>query len=72
MTYGLVLSDDQCQCFDSVCHRPEVGQCKDKATQTLWRIDMSDVFGTRFCAECAEDAMQSGLLTDYAERPYRR
>ena len=69
-TYSAIPSDDRCECFDTGDNHPinnsgrDGMQCTRKATSTLWRVDMEDVSGTRFCDECASDAMGSGLFTD--------
>lgn len=57
-----------CQCGDPMCPVPHgretcEGRCTDTADITLYRVDMLDETGTRFCAACAEDAMDSGLFT---------
>lgn len=66
-TYSGVLGDDRCGCFDPGCAHPSesgrhTNQCTRKASTTLWRVDMNDQDGTRFCDECADDAMESGLF----------
>lgn len=50
-----------CQCGDSECPHCS-GECADKATTTLFRVDMGDETGTSMCDECADDAYQSGLF----------
>lgn len=62
LTYSGVPGDDRCECFDSGCSENHNGQCVNKATETLWRVDMDDINGTRFCSQCAEDAFMSGLF----------
>ncbi len=70
MTYSNVPGDDRCECFDTGDNHPinnsgrDGLQCTRKATSTLWRVDMEDNSGTRFCEECGNDAMESGLFTD--------
>lgn len=52
-----------CECEDRQC--PHCGgSCHCDAATVLYRVDMDDVQGTRFCAECASDAWESGLYTD--------
>jgi len=58
---------DRCQDADRncpVCH----GKCVNQATDTLARVDMQDESGTRFCEDCTEDAMNSGVFTYKAFR----
>lgn len=52
-----------CVCSDKGCSACE-GLCEDRATFTLYRIDMDDRSGSRFCEGCASDAMDSGVFTD--------
>lgn len=53
-----------CECSDVGCS-VHIGQsCVLRNEQTLYRIDMDDWTGTRFCEKCASDAMDSGLFTD--------
>lgn len=68
-TYSAVPGDDRCECTDAADGHPlesghTHGQCTNKATSTLWRVDMEDVNGTRFCNDCAEDAWESDLFTE--------
>lgn len=68
MTYSNVPGDDRCECLDSVDGHPlesgrTRGQCTTKATCTLWRVDMEDYNGTRFCDYCGDDALTCGLFT---------
>jgi hypothetical protein len=68
-TYSTVPGDDRCECSDPGCEHPcepgrHTNQCTSKATCTLWRVDMEDVSGTRFCDDCASDAMDAGIFTD--------
>lgn len=64
----------KCECYDSGCAAPNhrTQRCQSAAITVLYRIDMDDVTGTRFCDGCAEDAMESGLFTDERPRPGRR
>lgn len=57
---------DICECSDNHCPAC-FGQCKEPATTTLYRIDMQDLTGTRFCEACADDAFESGLFTSKQE-----
>ena len=63
----------RCECFDTGDNHPinnsgrDGLQCTRKATMTLWRVDMEDVSGTRFCEECGSDAMDAGVFTDELE-----
>ncbi len=54
----------RCECFDfQGCPVGHEGQCDNTATISLYRIDLvDDQVGTEFCAECADDAMTSGLF----------
>ena len=58
---------DRCECFDRECPEGHTGQCINKAHMTLWRIDMEDNGGTRFCRSCGDDAMESGNFTEEPE-----
>jgi hypothetical protein len=66
-TYSAVLGDDHCECSDPGCpaHKGK-SSCERKANQTLWRVDMDDESGTRFCQRCADDAFDAGVFTDEA------
>lgn len=57
----------RCECGDPYCpvHYREV-TCPLPPTQTLYRIDLEDETGMRFCDGCADDAWESGVFT--AER----
>ena len=59
------FTDTECECSDYGCEC--LGQCHAKATQTLYRIDMDDSEGTRFCDVCSTDAFDSGVFTDCAD-----
>src|ERR1700728_2836358 len=64
-TYSSVIGDCKCECADSLCaHHIGKSDCRDVASQYLYRVDMQDVTGTAMCDACAEDAMESGLFTD--------
>ncbi len=56
----------QCECEDGACdaehHSTARGRCEQPATVTLYRIDMHDDDGTRFCDECADDAHAAGVF----------
>lgn len=60
------MAEDTCECFDTQCPIHPGQPCHDEAVTTLYRIDMMDRSGTRFCEGCAEDAMGSGLFTNEA------
>jgi hypothetical protein len=53
----------KCQCADSRCPA-HTGQsrCTREANRMLYRVDMDDVSGTRFCGICADDALESGVF----------
>ena len=50
-----------CQCADPLCPVC-TGKCHNRATETLYRVDMEDETGTAFCYACASDAYDSGLF----------
>ena len=54
---------NRCQCFDPGCNIHHDGQCKERATETLYRVDQQDFSGTPFCEGCADDAFSSDLFT---------
>lgn len=55
-----------CECTDPGC--PECGgDCDHESTDTLYRIDMEDSTGTRFCDQCSADAMDSGMFAYASE-----
>ena len=57
-----LLEAIKCECADPAC--PVCGgQCPNRATVNLRRVDMDDQSGTMFCPGCSEDAMNSGLFT---------
>lgn len=53
---------DVCECSDPMCPAC-YGRCDQPATETLYRVDMQDLTGTRLCADCANDCVESGLFT---------
>lgn len=58
-----------CECADPQCPcKSHIGnadyRCLRPAGITLRRIDMEDYSGARFCAECGEDALSSGLFVE--------
>lgn len=66
MTYAAILGDCKCECSDPGCkHHKGASDCRDKALQILYRIDMQDETGTAFCDNCADDAFSSGLFTTH-------
>jgi hypothetical protein len=54
----------QCECADRECpaHRGS-SECRGRAQATLFRVDMTDRTGTRFCTDCTFDAWESGLFS---------
>jgi hypothetical protein len=54
-----------CECADSGCPA-HLGQsvCMLEWSCVLYRVDMQDGTGTRFCPACADDALASGVFTD--------
>lgn len=60
----MISQSKRCQCFDPGCNIHHDGQCKERASATLYRIDQDDQTGTRFCEGCSGDAATSGLFTD--------
>lgn len=64
---GTPYTDDEliiinrCQCADPLCPVC-AGKCHNRATETLYRVDMEDETGTAFCDACASDAYDSGLF----------
>lgn len=54
-----------CECADKECASHKGSDCNVKARSMLklFRVDMEDRTGTRFCTTCADDAMESGLFT---------
>src|SRR5579884_1554567 len=55
----------KCECSDSGCpEKHGSAQCGKPATITLYRCDMDDETGTRFCDACAVDANNSGVFTE--------
>jgi hypothetical protein len=61
--YGPV-SGATCECSDSGC-QAHMGKpsCGKPVAETLYRCDMEDETGVAFCAECAEDAANSGVFS---------
>lgn len=56
-----------CSCCDPRCpHHPGydcmAGASNARGGRVLHRIDMDDRTGTRFCCNCAADALASGLF----------
>ena len=57
-----------CECSDPGCVVQHGNvECNEVATGTLYRIDMQDETGVRFCDLCASDAMGSGVFTTQDE-----
>ncbi len=60
---------ERCECADKRCPVCK-GDCVNAWDTTLFRADMQDATGTRFCAGCGDDAFESGLFDgdpDYGE-----
>lgn len=54
----------QCECCDSDCLiHPGKECCQRSNLSTLYRVDMEDKTGTKFCPKCWDDAMESGLFS---------
>lgn len=51
-----------CECVDRGCTAHAGGFCDKPACATLYRSDMIDRTGTRFCEDCADDALASGVF----------
>lgn len=56
-----------CLCADPGCPAHIHRACSDRAAETLYRADMTDLTGTPMCEPCAADAYESGLFTDAAD-----
>ncbi len=56
----------KCECADPGCPVCK-GRCDNWSNIVLNRIDMIDETGTAFCEGCADDAMESGLFSNYAQ-----
>lgn len=58
----------RCDCQDKGCkaHTDEVccTSLPRENMSRLYRVDMEDNTGSRFCPACTDDAMGSGLFTD--------
>ncbi len=54
-------ADEACECSDPGCSCG--GTCSEPAAETLRRVDM-DGAPVRFCADCAADALASGVFAD--------
>ena len=56
----------KCECADRLCpvHKGHAECSFVGRTKTLYRVDMEDRTGTRFCPSCANDAYESGLFAD--------
>jgi hypothetical protein len=57
------LQTGHCECRDAGCpvHRGDA-TCNREAAIALYRVDMIDRTGTKFCDDCADDAFASGLF----------
>jgi hypothetical protein len=68
---GTAMVDNQhhegmprCECADSNCPAHQATPfCREGAVTTLYRIDLRDQRGIYFCADCAADALDSGVYT---------
>jgi hypothetical protein len=49
-----------CECTDQLCQCK--GICSEPFSYRLFRTDMADTVGIRFCKVCTIDAMNSGLF----------
>ena len=59
------MTNQTCECADPGCPvHLRASNCTARARVTLYRIDMQDITGTRMCARCAEDAMDSGVFRE--------
>jgi len=64
MTYAAILGDCKCECSDPGCKAHKGSDdCRAKALNILYRVDMYDETGTAMCDDCADDAFSSGLFT---------
>jgi hypothetical protein len=58
---------NNCECADKGCKAHEgMSACHNRAKIVLYRVDMDDMTGTKFCDDCAEDAFDSGLFTEFS------
>lgn len=54
-----------CECADLGCPVHECyGECHYRHATTLYRVDMMDETGVRFCELCAADAMEAGVFRE--------
>lgn len=61
----LKIRPKTCECSDPGCPvHPGKSECGNRAKTILVRSDMEDRTGTAFCAECASDALDSGLFNE--------
>lgn len=55
-----------CECEDGACqayrHVTAAGRCAESVAKTLYRVDMDDHDGVRFCSGCADDASEAGVF----------
>ena len=64
-TRNLKASQSLCECADSGCPMHLGTDCDSSESENLtilYRVDMTDYTGTRFCDGCADDAFESGLF----------
>lgn len=58
-----------CECVDPGCPHC-AGNCEDRGTIRVYRVDMEDESGSLLCEKCADDCFESGLFTtkdDYGD-----
>lgn len=56
------MTKQQCECVDPGCPKCG-GQCEDKGTQLLTRIDFADEPQLYACFGCADDMLESGVFS---------
>lgn len=59
------MNTNHCDCSDPGC--PCGGDCQERATMVVYRIDMDDQTGTPMCDRCGADALDSGVFTSDRE-----
>jgi hypothetical protein len=67
MSMTLVLKHSlvrfSCECADTGCpHHQGTAYCLQKYAMILFRVDMADRGGTKFCVQCGDDALASGVF----------
>ena len=53
----------RCECEDSLCPVHVGKSCAERAQLTLFRVDMEDRTGVRFCDACGTDALESDVFS---------